>query len=498
MSSSDASVTAPQPADPASRALMTLRLGTPPPPDGPAPLPLLAPAPRPPPLVRPASAPPKEKIKYPNTPFHPGHPLTAKKLRFLAWHLVALDLVPLAKLSENGHRALFAGILCPLMLVTMHTTSAYTFTPKYRRFLDLITYPTGSITYQRIRYCSDLHSPLKNCVEAQQDEWKETVVRIANLYARFYLVRTAASLVLSYLRRKPSSGASRAAAGDPIASSLNWISTTLVGPAVRSTLYLSIHMLVHRFLMCNVVPKPVDRHRVAYFFAAAAAASMCVLESGKRMAVINRMLGVYLATELGILVEQAIASGFWSSGGLLGSEEEAERVRTQTPDEIKFGFRRPLTPNHGTNEPLAINTPGASAAAHKPLWSVGRPDASLKVAAVYVVLALSLHAFSAAKRTHDLILARQMSAAAEAAFGSLPPRIPEGGLKVRAAAAVVGRESAALAAGFYPSLAARFEDAVGGLLEKDGFRVPVGSLPWGNIAKTVLAGIGMAAVSAAM
>jgi hypothetical protein len=255
--------------------------------------------------------------------------------------------------------------------------------------------------------------------------------------------------------------------------------------------------------MCNVVSKPLDHHRWIYFGIAGVAASMCFIESGKRMSVINRMLGVYLATELGVWIEQLIWTGGsnWRGNGLLGSVEEAEAFRMRSPSPgPKDRAPRPLTPSHGSNEPLLINTPGAQDAQLQRPWAFGRPDSSLVIAGLYVVVALSIHVFAVARKHRDLLVAQSQGLAAEAAFGSISGQgFQTWGLKNRVVASIVGRKPAAIAAGTYPDLKAMFQDTVESLLEtSDGFRVGFMEYPWGQIGRTVLAGVGMSMVSSAM
>lgn len=347
-------------------------------------------------------------------------------------------------------------------------------------------------------------------MESQGEEWTKTVSRIANLYIRFYIVRAAASAIFRLLAKKrgSSAGSAPAAPRDMAQTAqavANNVKQNILVPFARSTLYLSLHMSLHRFLMCNVVEKPLDRHRWAYYTIAAIASSMCWIESGSRMGVINRMLAVYLVTELGIWAEQLIWTGGtnWRGNGLLGSVEEAEAIRTGTPSprpaEEENKRYRTLTPSHGSVEPLLINTPEAQLP-RQPLWAIGRPDSSLLVAGIYVAVAISIHVFSVTRRHRDILVAQQQGLAAEAAFGSISGRgFQTPGLKAKVAATVVGRKPAAIAAGTYPDFKQLFADTFESIMEtSDGFRIGIREYPWGSIARTVLAGLGMAAVSSVM
>lgn len=440
-------------------------------------------------VARPGSAPlppgAKGSARFPALPFHLSHPLTSKRLRFLAWHLLASDFAPLTRLSSNGHKLLFTFLLCPLMLVSMHTTSAFTFTPKYRRFLDLITYPNGSLVYHRIRYCSDLHSPLKGCGESFTEEWQTTVKKISSLYLKFYVVRTLASLLFALLRKR------KALSVPSPKSAANYTLNNIVTPFARSTLYLSSHMLLHRILMCTLVPKPLDAHRGIYYLIAATASSMCFIESGKRMGVINRMLAVYLVTELGVWGEQVLLTRGtnWRGSGLLGSKKEAEKFRLASAREVEL--KRALTPSHGSTEPLLINTP-AEQVPKLPLWAIGRPDSSLWIAALYLVIAVAVHTRAVANRELALQSATSTSLAASAAFGTPTSRKPQGtqSLTGTLASALFGARAGVLSA---PSFAASLAN-----FDVRGLQDEMKKLPWTRIARGVAAGVGMAAVSSAM
>jgi hypothetical protein len=179
------------------------------------------------------------------------------------------------------------------------------FTPKYRRFLDIITYPRGSRNYSAIVGCECLHpvygnkqldlkedgqfimnAKPKHCVDALFKETGSTFNRIASLYARFYALRFVALLLSAQLRKAPTNGAV-----------LSQLLSSSMKMTTASTIYLYLHMTVHRYLMCCAVPKPLHQHPVIYWIIASIAASAIVLEDVSRVKSINRMLFVMVTTE---------------------------------------------------------------------------------------------------------------------------------------------------------------------------------------------------------